>query len=352
MKNHIKFKNLKKIYILHEYGAPSHYNGLIALCKKYGIKVKFRVFGLGAILKKFATLDIIDAILDIWFIGSIAFRKQTKIVLGIAPYNSKLPLLMKLLQKHKIYYHTSYTCWDGSHMAYPTKSEKLKTKWKIFTREYVKHIFAVSEKTKIELKKNGYSSDNRISVVKHSISTLISPILHDKNNNFVFVGRLDPVKGIQELLDIFSKRPDANITIIGDGILNNLVNKYVSTYPNIKYTGYIKGLNNIIPLYQQASFIIMNSQRTKTWEELFGIAIIEGMATGCVPITTDHSGPKEIITPNVDGFICKEGEIKFGIMQALALSNLDYRNMQKSAIETSRLYHATAIANRWSKILE
>ncbi len=35
---------MKEIYVLHEYGAESHYNGLLALCYENGIKLKFREF--------------------------------------------------------------------------------------------------------------------------------------------------------------------------------------------------------------------------------------------------------------------------------------------------------------------
>jgi len=55
-------------------------------------------------------------------------------------------------------------------------------------------------------------------------------------------------------------------------------------------------------LNQEANMFLKYRYR----EELFGISIIEGMACGCVPLTTDHSGPKEIITSGINGFISKE----------------------------------------------
>ena len=35
---------MKTVYVLHAYGANSHYNGLLALCQQEGIKLVFREF--------------------------------------------------------------------------------------------------------------------------------------------------------------------------------------------------------------------------------------------------------------------------------------------------------------------
>lgn len=341
----------KKIYVLHEYGAESHYNALAELCKKEGIVIKYRIFNFRIICSKIIHGEIINGLANIWFLISIPFRKATKIVLGIAPFNHLLPFLMFLLKRHKVYYHTSYTCWDGTTCALSTKSKKLKKYWKLFVRCYVKHIFAVSNKTKEELVSNGYANYDKISVVNHSYKQSIPIMKRKKNNTFIFVGRLIESKGIKELLNIFASRPNANLIIAGDGQLRTLIERYENQYHNIKYLGFVSGLDNLIPLYKKASFVIMNSQRTSTWEELFGIAIIEGMACGCVPITTDHTGPKEIITIEENGLIYEEGKISDGIDKAIAMTDLEYSNMQYNAIFTGQSYHSSIMANKWQQIL-
>lgn len=342
----------KNIYVLHEYGAPSHYNGLIELCKNENYNVKFFVFSGRAFSLLILHLKFNLLIANLCFLISLLWKRNEKIVLGIAPYNKSLPFLMWLLRKNKVYYHTSYTCWDGSYAAYPSKSKKLINKWLKFTKLYSSHIFAVSEKSKSELIKNGFANKDKISVVKHSYNIDIPSHQKTKNNRFIYVGRLIPSKGIKELLDIFSNNTDMELIIVGTGELHELVAKYADKYPNIEFKGYINGLKNLIPLYQSASFVLMNSKRTDNWEELFGISLIEGMAAGCVPITTDHSGPMEIITISKNGFICKENLIFEGIQKAKMLTDTEYYNMQKSAIETGQSYHSKIIANRWRKILD
>lgn len=340
------------IYVLHEYGAPTHYNALVELGENTGFNVKFRVFSLRAILSKFYHRKFAEGFESLLFMLSLPWKKQSKIILGIAPFNWRLKPLSLILKKHQVYYHTSYTHWDGTIMAHPTTSNSLINFWRDYVLHHVSHIFAVSKKTHDELITNGYSVDDRISIVNHSFNKKISPLPHVKDNSFIFVGRLQDVKGIRELLTIFENRPNATLTVAGSGELDTLVQEYASRCGNINFLGYINGLEKLIPIYQQHSFVIMNSQRTKTWEELFGIAIIEGMACGCVPIATDHPGPMEIINPGINGFISPEKGIVNFIDQAIAMNDAAYQAMRDQAIKTGQSFHVSNMADRWSKILD
>jgi Glycosyltransferase len=344
--------NNKTVYVLHQTGAPSHYNALVELGRQNGFEVEFRVFSPRAILGLLRRLRLKEALSSLFFLLSLPRRQKTKIVLGIAPFDSYLPLLRKLLKKHDVYYHTSYTRWDGTYPAYPTDSAKLLDSWKDFVSNQAKHVFAVSGRTKNELISNDYSLPEHISIVNHSFTAQIESVPHKKDNTFIFAGRLIPCKGIKELLDIFENRPDATLTISGSGELEPLVKTYSERCPNIRFEGFVKGLDKLVPIYQRHSFLIMNSVRLENWEELFGIAIIEGMACGCVPLTTDHPGPKEIITDGENGFTTEEGKISSLIDAAIAMDNSTYQSMRRKAIETSQKYSAHNMAERWSKILD
>lgn len=343
----------KKVYIYHEYGAVSHYYALCELAKKYNYKVYFYEFDLFYLLKqcikkKYSYLKLCA---DFFALLKMPFICKSKIVIGIAPFNPLLKRMMLILKKHEVYYHTSCTYWDRTFMIYPTTNKKLISQWYFFTNNYVHHIFAVTNKTKEELINNKFSIPEKITVVAHSYNEDIDFNANKINNKvFIYVGRIIPEKGIQELLDIFKNKRNAKLIIIGNGTNVELVKEYAKKYSNITYVGYIKGFKNLIPYYRKSSFLLLNSHRTHSWEELFGITIIEGMACGCVPITTDHPGPKEIITNNVDGIICKEGHICDGIDKALCLSDKDYSEYSKSALKTGKKYSCKNIAKYWNRI--
>jgi len=345
------------IYLLHEYGDPKHYFALMSLIEKKGDHLKFYTFD--DTLKyrapirwiKFIICNPIRFLSEITFLISLFFRKKSKIVLGIAPYNYRLPILMWLTRRHEVYYHTSYSCWDGSRSAHSKDHESDIVVWKQFLGKFVKHIFTVSKKTKFELVKNGFASENRISVVYHSFTHFVETTdCCPKNCNFISVSRLSEDKGIPELLDIFSKHPEAQITFVGQGTLENMVQEYANQFSNIKYAGFINGAQNIIPLYKQNSFLIMNSQRANGWEELFGMSIIEGMACGCVPITTNHPGPKEIYVDGISGIMCEEREISHGIEKAIAMTNEEYNQYREKALSIGKSFHCDQISCRWDAL--
>ena len=207
--------------------------------------------------------------------------------------------------------------------------------------------------TRDELVSNGFSAFDNISIVYHSYNEKVTPSSYSKKSNrFISVGKLSPHKGIEDLLNIFSNKSNCNLTIVGKGSLINLVTETSRIHKNITYKGYTNGFKNLIPIYNQHSFLILNSLKTGAWEELFGIVIIEAMACGLIPITTNHTGPREIITPFINGILCEEGKIIEGIDYALNINQNDYITMREKSIERSKDFQSSIISHRWEPILK
>lgn len=288
---------------------------------------------------------------NLLFVWSLIFRSNLKIVLAVAPYNYRLLTLAPLLRRHEVYYHTSFTRWGGTDVPHPSDSQIVKSFWKSYIHDIVRHVFAVSEKSRFELSWNSFANKGKISVVNHSFDVEIpAPTSRTKSSRYLYVGRLVEEKGIRELLDIFCQTPDLNLTIAGEGVLEKEVKEHAEKYDNITYLGFINGLEKLIPIYQQNSFMLLNSQRTPEWEELFGISLIEGMAVGCVPLTTNHPGPKEIITDGVDGLICEEGKIEELIKKTKSLTQDEFEAMQQKAIERGQSFSSANMAQKWEKL--
>ena len=343
-----------KIFVCHEFYTPSHYAALEYLAKENDCDVIYCEPNLYRELKHCFKNKVSRSrfLHNLYWTIVLLLTTGSKVVVGMAPYNPFLKWILLILHGHELYYHSSYSCWDGSRFAYKG-SHKDKKLWKEFTNHKIKHFFAVSQKTKEEVVKNGFCSPEKISIVNHSYNIDIDTNgLCKFSSSFICVGRLNEQKGITQLLDIFSRYPKANITFVGSGVLEPLVKKYVAKYSNIKYLGFIKGLNNLIPVYKQHSFVVLNSIKTPIWEELFGMALYEGMACGCVPLANSHPGPKEIITDNVDGFLCEETHIEDLINKALQMDSKAYNEMRKNAIRRGQSYNCSKIADKWKDIFD
>ena len=344
---------MKKIFVCHEFYTPSHYTALVYLAHENGYEVVFCEPNLFRQFRQSVKNRIPRSRLlhNIITTTQLLLSHGHKVVIGMAPYNPFLKILLFVLHGHELYYHSSYCCWDGTKFAHKG-SEYDKALWKDFTNNLIKHFFAVSQKTKDEVIKNGFSEANNITVVNHSYDiNIVGNTSSPKSNDFVCVGRLCNQKGTMQLLEIFARHPEANISFVGNGEYEDKVKSYARLYPNIKYLGYVIGLDNLVPIYKNHSFVIMNSIRTESWEELFGMALVEGMACGCVPLCNDHPGPKEIVEDNNNGFLCKEGDIEKLITKAIAMDNQTYQKLKINAINIGKHYHCSIISKHWMPIL-
>lgn len=348
-----------KIYILHEYGANSHYRALDYLAKKNNIELIYREFSIVKnIIKavmKFNLKLFKKQFINVYFLLNLIFTKNKKIVLGVAPYDFRLLFLSFILRNHKVYYHTSWTCWNKSY--FPKKifaTDSLISFWEKFLQEKTVKIFSVTSQTKNELIKNLNINHNNINVVYHSFDNKVFKFFNNKKRklNFLYVGRLVEEKGIDEILDYFISHQNINLSIVGDGNLLEKVKNYSIKYDNIKYLGYISDQKELVNIYNQHNYLLLNSKKVGNWEELFGMVIVESMACGVVPITTNHKGPVEIIENKVDGYIISEDKFIEELDTITdGYSENKYQNIQLQAIKKARQYTTENISKKWEDIL-
>lgn len=164
---------MKKIYILHEYGSNSHYNGLLALCNDNGITPIYREFrflhlvGSGTIHKN--AKRVFKQVVNFLFLINLVCTRGKTIVLGMHPYDRRLPILAFILRRHKVYYHTSFTMWNPAEtVKYRNVSSSQKRRLENFLTNQVRHIFAVTQKAKNSILANTHYPAEKISVVYHS----------------------------------------------------------------------------------------------------------------------------------------------------------------------------------------
>ncbi len=98
--------------------------------------------------------------------------------------------------------------------------------------------------------------------------------------NFLFVGRLIPVKNLLWLINMFKKHRNLNLTIIGFGNQEKELRNIADT-DNIKFLGPISN-TKLSPIYQNADVLILPSI-TETW----GVVVEEALNNG-TPIMCSH----------------------------------------------------------------
>lgn len=112
----------------------------------------------------------------------------------------------------------------------------------------------------------------------------------NKNNKFLYVGRLVEEKGIKLLVDAWSKVDrDIELNIVGHGLLENYIEEASKKINNIKYHGFKCG-DELKELYKKCDCLIMPSITS----EGFPRVITEAWCNGLNVISSDVGGIKGV----------------------------------------------------------
>src|SRR5262249_48272712 len=92
---------------------------------------------------------------------------------------------------------------------------------------------------------------------------------------FLFVGRLEKLKGLQTLIPVFTRYHKARLLIAGTGRYESHLRELAQDSPNIRFLGY-QTSQQLQSLYQQAVAVIVPS----ICFEVFPLVILESLREG------------------------------------------------------------------------
>ncbi len=115
---------------------------------------------------------------------------------------------------------------------------------------------------------------------------------------FLFVGRLEEIKGVQNIIPVFRKKPEYDLLIAGDGNFTENLKKQAKGVSNIKFTGRVDQAR-LRSLYKSAVAVIVPS----ICYETFGIIIIEAFSRKTPVITNNLGALPEVVEDSGGGFI-------------------------------------------------
>ena len=105
---------------------------------------------------------------------------------------------------------------------------------------------------------------------------------------FLYVGRLIPRKRPIELIRAFETvgraAPNATLTIVGQGELEQDVREAAARVPHVRFLGFAEG-EELASLYSQGDVLVLPALR-----EVWGLVVNEALAHGLFVITTDEVG--------------------------------------------------------------
>ena len=130
---------------------------------------------------------------------------------------------------------------------------------------------------------------------------------------FLFVGRLEQIKGVQNLIPIFKEREEYDLFVAGDGEYKANLMEMAGDAPNIKFLGRLDQAE-LRSLYHSAKAVIVPSICFET----FGIIIIEAFSMKTPVIVNNLGALPEVVEDSGGGIIYNDRNELIQAMDKLA----------------------------------
>jgi glycosyltransferase involved in cell wall biosynthesis len=123
-----------------------------------------------------------------------------------------------------------------------------------------------------------------------------------------FVGRLTRDKGLPELIEAFDRillaEPAMYLLLVGwfdaaEDALNAELRSRILNHPRIHCTGFV---SDAAPYYRAMDVMVL-----PTWREGFPNAVLEAAASGIPVVTTESTGARDAVIPEVTGLLIPPG---------------------------------------------
>jgi glycosyltransferase involved in cell wall biosynthesis len=101
---------------------------------------------------------------------------------------------------------------------------------------------------------------------------------------FLFVGRIESLKGLDDVIDRFATFEDADLVIAGEGTERAALERRAAAIPRVRFVGFQTG-QALSDLYSEAHAVIASSRGFET----FGMSVIEAYSRG-VPVLARKLG--------------------------------------------------------------
>jgi glycosyltransferase involved in cell wall biosynthesis len=170
----------------------------------------------------------------------------------------------------------------------------------------------------------------------------------------VAAGRLTRQKGFDRLLpawaEVVDRHPGWELRIFGDGRERESLERQIDELgigATAKLPGFTRRLHEE---FSRASLYVMSSR-----QEGFPMVLLEAMGVGLPAVSVDcRTGPREIITEGVDGYVVPERDTQAlaAAMSELMADAAKRRAFGVAALEAAARYDAGALAERWEAVLD
>lgn len=151
---------------------------------------------------------------------------------------------------------------------------------------------------------------------------------YEPQDYYLFMGRLEEIKGVRLLVDAFANMPDKKLKIAGTGVLDQELKQKIQDekLTNIELLGF-KSRNEINELLKQARALIMCSQ----WYETFGMVIAEAYSNGTPVIVGGVGNIKDLVVEGSNGTLFRYNSVEDLQKAVTRFETMDIAELSRNA---------------------
>jgi glycosyltransferase involved in cell wall biosynthesis len=138
-----------------------------------------------------------------------------------------------------------------------------------------------------------------------ALSSRDRPYRGDRHLQILFVGQQRPYKGLEQLVDSLVGLVGVHATIVGGGPGLRALRERIRRHniANVEHLGPVDDARLADALAAADCIVLPSLNRS----EAFGLALLEGMASGCVPIASDLPGVRDVVGDT--GLLVRPGSV-------------------------------------------
>jgi glycosyltransferase involved in cell wall biosynthesis len=164
----------------------------------------------------------------------------------------------------------------------------------------------------------------------------------------VWAGRMDPVKNLETLIDVFAevrRRVTVQLLLMGDGPQRQRIQTRVAmrgVQSSVTFAGWSE---NVAGWIKTADLLLLPSLTEGSPN-----VMLEAMACGCPVVASDVPGSRELITPHENGCLCCSGDVRCFAQEVLGLLEdeaLRQRLAESALLRVRQRHDIQDVVVRW-----
>ncbi len=162
---------------------------------------------------------------------------------------------------------------------------------------------------------------------------------------FIYVGRFEPEKGVQLILEVWSRNPNfPNIYFLGKGSLGKQIAEAASKYSNVVLLGFRTEVEVLEQVSKSLGLIAPN-----IWEEPFGRNVVDAWKLGIPVILSTKSGLASFVQEYINGLTVKPTVKDLEKSVADFVSHSEWNRLQIKDLWKNH-FSDDAILHRWREL--